>query len=116
MFTISVVFYAVIMAYMLFAAAWLTYKGVQLGIQTTTWTQSSEKNLVLVFGQPGFRDVIISLAATYGLYVISSLMYLDPWHMFTSFLQYMLLLPSYINILNIYAFCNIHDVRYVFRR
>lgn len=37
-------------------------------------------------------------------------MFLDPWHMFTSFIQYLLLLPSYVNILLIYAFCNLHDV------
>lgn len=30
--------------------------------------------------------------------------------MLTSFIQYLLLLPSYVNILLIYAFCNLHDV------
>ena len=30
--------------------------------------------------------------------------------MFTSFIQYMLLLPSFVNILMVYAFCNTHDV------
>ena len=29
--------------------------------------------------------------------------------MFTSFVQYLLLTPTYINILNVYAFCNTHD-------
>ncbi|KAJ2711619.1 hypothetical protein H4R19_003162, partial [Coemansia spiralis] len=33
-----------------------------------------------------------------------------PWHMITSFVQYMLWLPSSINILMVYAFCNTHDV------
>ena len=28
---------------------------------------------------------------------------MDPWHMVTSFVQYTLLAPSYINILNVYA-------------
>ncbi|RUS16057.1 chitin synthase-domain-containing protein [Endogone sp. FLAS-F59071] len=110
MFTISLIFYAIIMAYMLFAAAWLTYQGIELGIQSTPWSQSSSQNFVIMLGQPGFRNIIISLGATYGLYLVSSFIYLEPWHMFTSFLQYLLLLPSYINILNIYAFCNIHDV------
>ncbi|RUO96701.1 putative chitin synthase division I, partial [Jimgerdemannia flammicorona] len=109
MYTLSLVIYAFIMAYMLFAAGWLTYRGIDFGIHSATWTPSTEKNVALVFAQPGFRDVIVSLAATYGLYVVSSIMYLEPWHMFTSFLQYLLLLPTYINILNIYAFCNIHD-------
>jgi len=34
----------------------------------------------------------------------------DPWHMFSSFLQYLCLAPSFINVLNVYAFCNLHDV------
>jgi len=45
-----------------------------------------------------------------GLYFIASIIHFDPWHMFTSFVQYTLLAPSYINILNVYAFANVHDV------
>ncbi|KAA1467769.1 glycosyltransferase family 2 protein [Dentipellis sp. KUC8613] len=56
------------------------------------------------------RELVISIAATYGLYFISSFMHLEPWHMFTSFIQYMFLLPSYVNILMMYAMCNLHDV------
>lgn len=54
--------------------------------------------------------IIIALAATFGLYFVASFMYLDPWHMFTSFPQYLLLMSSYQNILNVYAFSNWHDV------
>ncbi|KAJ2863680.1 hypothetical protein FB639_005264, partial [Coemansia asiatica] len=57
-----------------------------------------------------FRDIVISMAATYGLYFFSSFLYFEPWHMFTSFIQYTLWLPSSINILMVYAFCNTHDV------
>lgn len=57
-----------------------------------------------------FRDIVISLGSTYCLYLISSIIYLQPWHMLTSFIQYILLSPSYINVLNIYAFCNVHDL------
>ena len=39
-----------------------------------------------------------------------SFLYLDPWHMFTSSAQYFALLPSYICTLQVYAFCNTHDV------
>lgn len=54
--------------------------------------------------------IIIALAATFGLYFVASFMYLDPWHMFTSFPQYLLIMSSYVNILNVYAFSNWHDV------
>nr|UOP56887.1 putative chitin synthase 3 [Thecaphora frezii] len=56
-----------------------------------------------------YAQMVVSLLATYGVYVFSSLLACDPMHLFTSFLQYLLLAPTYINILNIYAFCNLHD-------
>lgn len=62
------------------------------------------------FGSSGAGIIIIALAATFGLYFTASFMYLDPWHMFTSFPQYMAVQSSYINILNVYAFSNWHDV------
>ena len=39
---------------------------------------------------------------------------MDPWHMVTSFVQYTLLAPSYINILNVYAVSEMfaHPIRY----
>ncbi|KAJ3201990.1 Chitin synthase, class 2, partial [Entophlyctis luteolus] len=72
----------------------------------------NNKNVILILLQyfPIFRDTVCSLGATYGLYLISSILYFEPWHMLTSFLQYLLLLPSYVNILNVYSFCNLHDV------
>ncbi|KAG5463220.1 MAG: chitin synthase-domain-containing protein [Olpidium bornovanus] len=50
-----------------------------------------------------FRDIVISLASTYGMYFISSLLHLEPWHMITSFVQYMFMLPAFVNILMVYA-------------
>ena len=37
------------------------------------------------------------------VYALSSILAFDPWHMFTSFIPYMLLSPTYINILQMYA-------------
>jgi len=62
------------------------------------------------FGSSGAGIIVIALAATFGLYFVASFLFLDPWHMFTSFPQYLLLMSSYVNILNIYAFSNWHDV------
>ena len=62
------------------------------------------------FSSEGAGIIIIALAATFGLYFVASFMYLDPWHMFTSFPQYLLVMSSYVNILNVYAFSNWHDV------
>ncbi|KAJ3342165.1 Chitin synthase, class 2 [Kappamyces sp. JEL0680] len=65
-----------------------------------------------VLAKPAFRDLVVSIVSTYGLYLITSVMHLDPWHIFTSMVQYLLVLPTYNNIFMIYAFCNLHDVRY----
>lgn len=62
------------------------------------------------FASQGAGIIIIALAATFGLYVVASFMYMDPWHIFTSFPAYMLVQSSYVNILNVYAFSNWHDV------
>ncbi|EST10086.1 Chitin synthase N-terminal [Kalmanozyma brasiliensis GHG001] len=56
-----------------------------------------------------YAQMVVSLLATYGVYLVSSLLACDPLHLVTSFIQYLLLAPTYINILNIYAFCNLHD-------
>lgn len=62
------------------------------------------------FSSDGAGIIIIALAATFGLYFVASFMYMDPWHMFTSFPAYLLIMSSYINILMVYAFSNWHDV------
>lgn len=54
--------------------------------------------------------IVLSLCETYGVYIFSSILYLDFWHILTSFPQYTLLMTCYINILGVYAFCNWHDV------
>jgi chitin synthase len=62
------------------------------------------------FSSSGAGIIIIALVATFGLYFVASFMYMDPWHMFTSFPAYLMIMSSYINILNVYAFSNWHDV------
>ena len=55
-------------------------------------------------------QIVLSILATFGIYVLASLIHYDPWHMVTSLVQYLLIAPSYISVMNVYAFCNTHDV------
>ncbi|CAO3626245.1 unnamed protein product [Cunninghamella blakesleeana] len=112
MFTIAVIAYSIIMVYTVFAGTWLSYLGIKKVVISSEWYHSggSIDYFILLMQQQTFRTIFLSLTSTYGIYFVSSLIYFDPWHMFTSFIQYILLLPTYVNILNIYAFCNIHDV------
>ncbi|KAM3075045.1 hypothetical protein ACMFMG_007495 [Clarireedia jacksonii] len=99
-----VYFWIVIMIYLMFASIFITVKSIQtqLAKNQFNWTDIIKNQI--------FYTLIISLASTYLLWFISSFLFFDPWHMFTSFIQYLLLTPTYINILNVYAFCNTHDI------
>ncbi|KAF4125387.1 chitin synthase [Geosmithia morbida] len=93
----SMIIYAVIMVYTTFAIIWIVVR------------QLTEKDGVKLTDGV-FVNIIVSVVSTFGLYVSMSLLYLEPWHLITSWAQYFLLLPSYICLLQVYAFCNTHDV------
>lgn len=94
----SMIIYAVIMAYTIFATFYVIVHQMLSGSDN------------FKVGSAAFSNLVVSLASTVGLYFIMSFLYLEPWHMFTSAAQYFLLLPSYICTLQVYAFCNTHDV------
>ncbi|ESK82202.1 chitin synthase [Moniliophthora roreri MCA 2997] len=104
-YTIAFVGFGLITIYMTFAAFFLAIKGIQN-------IDSTQGGLTFgdFFTNSIFRNIIISLAATLGLYIAASLIFFEPWHMITSFIQYLLMAPSYIAVLNVYAFANVHDV------
>ncbi|TVY30202.1 Chitin synthase [Lachnellula hyalina] len=94
----SMVIYGIIMTYNTFACVWIVVR------------QLTQSDSDLHLGNNVFTNLIISTASTVGLYFLMSFLYLDPWHMFTSAAQYFMLLPSYICTLQVYAFCNTHDI------
>ena len=99
-----VYFWVVIMGYLLFASVFITVKSVQEQVAEKAFTVSE------LFSNSLFFTLIVSLLSTYVMWFVASFLFFDPWHMFTCFLQYLLLTPTYINILNVYAFCNTHDI------
>ncbi|KAG8529567.1 chitin synthase I [Bacidia gigantensis] len=100
-----VYFWVGIMIYLIFASIFITVKSIQAETRDKDGFQFSD-----VFKNKIFFTLIVSLLSTYLLWVIVSILFLDPWHLLTSFIQYLLLTPTYINILNVYAFCNTHDI------
>jgi chitin synthase len=99
----TMVSYSIIMAYTTFAALYIVIKQLtQHALEETDDTYKLGNNI--------FTNLIVSTVSTIGLYFLMSFLYLDPWHMFTSAGQYFALLPSYICTLQVYAFCNTHDV------
>ncbi|KAM0352479.1 hypothetical protein ACHAPU_002147 [Fusarium lateritium] len=94
----SMIIYSIIMMYTTFATFYIIIR------------QLTSKDKSIQMGENIFTNMIVSILSTIGMYFIMSLMYLDPWHMITSSAQYFILLPSYICTLQVYAFCNTHDV------
>ena len=101
-----VCFWVVLMVYLTFAAVFVVVKSIQQTVDSAHGHFTAQ----VLFSNKEFNTLIVSLFSTYLLYFTMSFLFLDPWHMFTSFIQYMMLTPMYINILNVYAFCNIHDI------
>lgn len=92
----SMIIYSIIMVYTTFATIYIIIRQF--------------KESAITIGDNIFTNLIVSTASTVGLYFFMSFLYLEPWHMFTSSAQYFALLPSYICTLQVYAFCNTHDV------
>ncbi|KAI8914752.1 chitin synthase-domain-containing protein [Powellomyces hirtus] len=99
------VLFACIMGIMLFFCGWNVWQSVK-----NITSAELEDIGKLISNRAALRDIILSLASTYGLYFIASILFMEPWHMITSFVQYLFLMPSFMNILMIYAFSNLHDV------
>ncbi|ETI24792.1 chitin synthase 2 [Cladophialophora carrionii CBS 160.54] len=99
-----VIFWSILMVWLTFASIYLTVKSIQTEIAQKDFSFST------IFNNSTFFGLIVSLASTYVLWFVASFLFFDPWHMFTCFLQYIILTPTYINVLNIYAFCNTHDI------
>jgi len=84
--------------------------------------------VIATFFEPPVGALIAAGISTFGIYFSVSFLHVshiqlypapldadwfmkrDPWHMFSSFLQYLCLAPSLTNVFNVYAFCNFHDV------
>lgn len=96
-------FFSVLMIYLLFAS-------VKCAIQAASQGGSANSimlfSIVITYGCKwmcslrSMFDLIFFLSL---VYLFSSFLAFDPWHMFTSFLPYLLLSPTYINILNVYV-------------
>nr|ADX07293.1 putative chitin synthase [Flammulina velutipes] len=95
-YTITLWVYAILSTYLLNI-------GAELKDKTTS-------QVITSFFTPPIGALIAAMFSTFGIYFIASFLYRDPWHMFSSFLQYLLIAPSFTNVLNVYAFCNLHDV------
>lgn len=101
----SMMVFAVIQGYVIMLSIYLVVRALGTGAidKLSDFTSA-------VFSTSSPLIILLALLCTFGLYFIASFLYMDPWHMFHSFGQYILISSSYINVLNVYAYCNWHDV------
>lgn len=109
-YLISFVVFGLIQFYIVILSIYLVVQAFTSPTSQKLDTSSASAFADSFFKSDGVGIIIIALAATFGLYYVASFLYMDPWHMFTSFPQYLLIMSSYVNILNVYAFSNWHDV------
>jgi chitin synthase len=106
MYTGSFLLFAVIMCMMTYVSGFYIHLSIQEVIRRSTNPDGTFSGIALarLFAEErAFRDLVLSMSSTILIYLIASLLYFDPWHMVTSFVQYMLLVPSFVNILMVYA-------------
>ena len=109
-YIISFVVFGVIQLYLIVLSLYLVVRALTGNTEELDTKDGVDEFFKSFFSSQTSGIILIALAATFGLYFVASFLYLDPWHMFTSFPQYMLIMSSYVNILNVYAFSNWHDV------
>jgi chitin synthase len=97
--------FAVLAVYLLTCSIWLTV----LSFKELPARLAGKSITTALFEEP-VGPLIAAMISTFGIYFFASFLYRDPWHMFSSFFQYLCLAPSFTNVLNVYAFCNLHDV------
>lgn len=72
-----VYFWVFIMIYLAFAAVFVTVRSIQEEVKDNNFTFST------LFTNSTFFSIIVSLGSTYVMWFIASIIFLDPWHMFT---------------------------------
>ncbi|KAJ4302455.1 Chitin synthase, class 3 [Collariella sp. IMI 366227] len=108
----SFVVFGLVQTYIIVLTTYLVYLALRepIGDQISFASGSDIINSFLGGGDGVAGVILIALVTIYGLNFLASFLYLDPWHMFHSFPQYMILMSTYVNILMVYAFNNWHDV------
>ncbi|KAH8823554.1 glycosyltransferase family 2 protein [Flagelloscypha sp. PMI_526] len=108
-YTAAFYIFAIFSAYLLVCSLWLTGK-VLVSLPAKLEQRHSIKDVLHAFIEPPLGPLVAALLSTFGFYLIGSLLFWDMGHMVHSFGQYLLVAMSFTNVLNVYAFCNLHDV------
>lgn len=110
LYTISFLYFALVQLYVLILSFYLVVSVFTGGMLDFNFDDGLAAFIQSFSSSSGGGIVLIALVSTYGIYIIASILYLDPWHILTSSWAYFLGMTTSINVLMVYAFCNWHDV------
>ncbi|KAG7528792.1 hypothetical protein FFLO_05933 [Filobasidium floriforme] len=101
----SLVVFGIMSIYTLVCAVILAVKAIQGIFDGGNALEGFKKLLTTPEGL-----LVVAGLSIFFFYFSSSLLFRDPWHLLSSMPQYLVVAPSFVNVLNVYAFCNLHDV------
>ena len=107
-YLLSFIFFGVVQLYFIMNVIFLMYCIIK--DRTGTSNGNSYTYISTFYTDIGQLTVWVTCAAVFGVYYATAFLHFDPWFMFTAYPQYLFVLSSYTNIINIYAFSNAHDV------
>ncbi|KAJ2897269.1 hypothetical protein MKZ38_004823 [Zalerion maritima] len=107
-YLISFFIFGIVQIYLMMNIVYLIKRVVDL-----KWDTNGASNYAYIgefYADLGQATIVVSAFSVFGVYILSAVLARDGWHLFTSFAQFLFVSSSYVNILNIYAFSNTHDV------
>ncbi|KAK4160265.1 chitin synthase 1 [Cladorrhinum sp. PSN259] len=99
--------FAIVQLYLLMNLIYLTKRLIDF--KTNTNGGSSYGYISEYYSDIGEVTVFVTAISAFGIYIAAGLICLNPWHLLHSWAQYLFVSTSYVNILKVYAFSNIHD-------
>ncbi|KAL9114526.1 MAG: hypothetical protein Q9227_001607 [Pyrenula ochraceoflavens] len=106
---VSFCIFGIIQVYFLMNVTYIFKRVADVRFKASTQDAKNFEYINTYYSDIGDLTIIISGVAVFGVYIVAGLLHLDFWHIFTSYAQYNWVLPSYTNILSIYAFSNFND-------
>ncbi|KAF2690115.1 glycosyltransferase family 2 protein [Lentithecium fluviatile CBS 122367] len=107
-YTLSFVIFGFIQVYMIMNLIYLTKRLVDFRVENDNGNNYTYINEY--YADLGPVTIMVAGLSIFGVYFAVGILALDPWHLITSYAQFLFVSSSYVNILNIFAFSNVHDV------
>ncbi|KAI5458721.1 chitin synthase-domain-containing protein [Mariannaea sp. PMI_226] len=108
-YVVSFCIFAGVQAYLTMNLVYLMWRLIEFKISADGGTNYGFINEY--FSDVGWVTILVTGVSIFGVYIATGILALSPWHLLTSWAQYLFISSSYTNILNIYAFSNWYRYR-----